>query len=528
MRSICFYFQVHQPLRLRTYRFFDIGGYHNYYDDYQNRFILRRVADKCYLPMNNLLLDLIKEYGSAFKVSFSISGIALDQFEMYTPDVLRSFQKLADTGNVEFLAETYSHSLASLKSKKEFFAQVNAHRERIEQLFGQTPTTFRNTELIYSDEIGAMVAELGFKTQLSEGAKHVLGWKSPNFIYCNAINPKLKVLLKNFQLSDDIAFRFSDRGWLEWPLTTEKYVSWLNKLERKQETINLFMDYETFGEHQWPETGIFEFMRSLPGRILSHSKFTFNTPSELSENLQPVSAIHVQYPISWADEERDLTAWIGNELQDDAFDNLYALEEMVGRCDDPEIKKDWRYLQSSDHFYYMCTKWFSDGDVHRYFNPYGSPYEAYINFMNVIADFRMRVEEHISPGRYPELVRIREELNDAIEDQVKKVAVGARKLKDATKKAVKKSGIKDLSFDDIAGYSAAKIKKLLDKVDIDEFAHALADAGDEVKNKILPKLSKKANKRIDELEKDIRKTGKRTLKKYRQKIEEQLKKLDLD
>jgi alpha-amylase len=401
MRSICFYFQVHQPMRLRTYRFFDIGAYHNYYDDYQNRFILRRIADKSYLQMNKLLLELIREFGPAFKVSFSISGVAIDQMKMYAPDVLQSFKKLAATGNVEFLAETYSHSLSSLASRSEFENQVNKHREMIRNEFGLEPVTFRNTELIYSDGIGEMVADMGFKVMLTEGARHILGWKSPNYMYCNAINPKLKVLLRNYQLSDDIAFRFSERGWSEWPLTTEKFVDWLNAFDKKHEVLNIFMDYETFGEHQWRETGIFEFMRALPARIFSHSDFSFNTPSELAEKLQPVSAIHVKDPISWADEERDITAWLGNDLQDDAFANLYELEEMVSKSVDPEIYKDWCYLQASDHFYYMCTKWFSDGDVHKYFNPYGSPYDAYINYMNVISDLRLRLEQKVYPGEHP-------------------------------------------------------------------------------------------------------------------------------
>ncbi len=417
MRSICFYFQVHQPLRLRTYRFFDIGAYHNYYDDYQNKFILRRVADKCYLPMNKVLLELIREYGAAFKVSFSISGIALEQFRMYAPEVLESFQKLAATGNVEFLAETYSHSLSSLRSPEEFQAQVYAHKSAIKQYFGQDPVTFRNTELIYSDAIGQMVANMGFKTMLTEGAKHILGWKSPNFMYCNAINPKLKILLKNYQLSDDIAFRFSDRGWSEWPLTAEKYVAWLNKLDPKHEVVNLFMDYETYGEHQWKESGIFNFVKSLPAKIFTHSDFTFNTPSELYEKMQPVAAIHVEDPISWADEERDITAWLGNELQDDAFENLYALEPLVKNTDDEGIRFDWRFLQASDHFYYMCTKWFSDGDVHRYFNPYSSPYEAYINYMNVLTDFRLRLEQgHVSDELH--IFRtVPEETNESWEDK---------------------------------------------------------------------------------------------------------------
>ncbi|MEI6426748.1 MAG: glycoside hydrolase family 57 protein, partial [Candidatus Absconditabacteria bacterium] len=383
MRSICFYFQVHQPFRLRSYRFFDIGKNHDYFDEFQNRYIARRVADKCYIPTNQVMLDLIKEYGSAFKISYSISGTALDQFERYTPDVIESFKRLAETGCVEFLAETYTHSLSALKSREEFTTQVESQRNKIEQLFGVKPRTFRNTELIYSDHIGSMVADMGFETMLTEGAKHVLGWKSPNFMYCNAINPKLKLLLKNFQLSDDIAFRFSQRSWESWPLTTEKFVDWLNQIDQNQEVVNLFMDYETFGEHQWMETGIFEFMRALPGRVFSHSNFSFNTPSELTERMQPVAAIHVPHPISWADEERDLTAWLGNDLQDEAFDSVYAIEGRVKATNDFNLIADWRYLQTSDHFYYMCTKWFSDGDVHKYFNPYGSPYEAFINYMNV-------------------------------------------------------------------------------------------------------------------------------------------------
>ncbi len=394
MRSICFYFQVHQPFRLKRYRFFDIGKDHHYYDDYQNEFIVRRVADKCYLPMNQLLLDKIKEFGENFKVSFSISGVALDQFEMYTPEVIDSFKALAETGCVEFLAETYAHSLSALKSKEEFQNQVRHQQKRIKELLGYESTTFRNTELIYSDDIGAMVADMGFKTMLTEGAKHILGWKSPNYMYNNAINPKLKLLLKNFRLSDDIAFRFSQQDWESFPLTTEKYVDWLNQIDDKEEVVNLFMDYETFGEHQWIESGIFEFMKALPEKVLSQTNFTFNTPSELAEKMQPIASMHVPYPISWADEERDLTAWLGNEIQDEAFDKLYELEQQMVHIKDPVLRRDWEYLQTSDHFYYMCTKWFSDGDVHKYFNPYGSPYEAFMNYMNVLSDFIIRVEEH--------------------------------------------------------------------------------------------------------------------------------------
>lgn len=393
MRRLCFYFQVHQPYRLKRYRFFDIGNDHHYFDDYSNKSIMRKVAEKCYLPTNQAFLDLINEYGSKVKISYSLSGTVIDQFEKYAPDVLESFKKLANTGCVEFLAETYSHSLSALKSKEEFTNQVKMHSAKIKEHFGQTPKVFRNTELIYSDEIGAMVADMGYNAMITEGAKHVLGWKSPNFLYCNSINPKLKLLLKNFTLSDDIAFRFSNRAWEEWPLTTEKFVGWLNEIDRKEEVVNLFMDYETFGEHQWAETGIFEFLRALPKAIFSNSDYIFATPSEVASELYPVADLHVPYPISWADEERDLTAWLGNELQDEAFENLYKIFDKVKKIKDPQIQKDWLYLQTSDHFYYMCTKWFSDGDVHKYFNPYSTPYEAFINFMNVLSDFLLRIEK---------------------------------------------------------------------------------------------------------------------------------------
>jgi len=393
MRTICFYFQVHQPYRLRRYRFFDIGENHDYFDEHNNRFIMRRIAQKCYLPMNELLLDLIGQYGDAFKVSFSLSGSAIDQFEEYAPEVLESFKKLNKTGNVEFLAETYSHSLASIINKSEFKKQVKKHAKKIEELFGQKPTTFRNTELIYSDDIGEIVEDLGYKLMLTEGAKHILGWRSPNFMYTNPVNPKLKLLLKNYKLSDDIAFRFSQQSWEDWPLTTEKFVGWLSNIPEEEEVVNLFMDYETFGEHQWEDTGIFDFMKTLPGRIFSQSGYTFSLPRELGKKMQPIGPIHVPHAISWADEERDLTAWLGNELQDEAFAKLYDLKDKVKKAKNKDIERDWMNLQTSDHFYYMCTKWFSDGAVHHYFNPYGSPYEAFINYMNVLADFQLRLKE---------------------------------------------------------------------------------------------------------------------------------------
>lgn len=417
MRTICLYFQVHQPFRFRTYRFFDIGNDHYYYDDYSNESILRKVADKCYLPANKLMLDLINKHKGKFKVAFSISGIAIEQFKLYAPDVLESFKQLADTGHVEFLAETYSHSLTSLRNNDEFIQQVSEHKRLTKELFGQEPKVFRNTELVYSDEIGASVYKMGFSAMLTEGAKHVLGWKSPNYLYCNAIEPRLKVLLKNFKLSDDIAFRFSNKGWSDYPLTAEKFADWLKKVPRDEETVNLFMDYETFGEHQWAETGIFEFLKALPSAVFKYTDYTFSNPTEVAAKLQVVSAVHVPNPISWADEERDLSAWLGNEMQQEAFDKLYDLRDKVYLTANKEIMQDFQYLQVSDHFYYMSTKFFSDGEVHSYFNPYTTPYEAFINYMNVLSDFEIRVNAEVASHRGDEISRLSkmiEEKNTAI------------------------------------------------------------------------------------------------------------------
>ena len=395
-KSICLYFQVHQPNRLRLYRFFDIGKDSHYYDDFANRTILRRVAQKCYLPMNALLLELIEANKGAFKVAFSISGSVLEQFDRYAPEVIESFRKLAQTGSVEFLSETYYHSLASLASPIEFKNQVLKHKAAIEHYFGVTPKAFRNTELIYSDAIGEMVHEMGFKTMLTEGARHVLGWKSPNFVYTCAQASGLKLLLKNSGLSDDIAFRFSDRGWSDWPLTGEKYLSWLKASAQNEEIVNLFMDYETFGEHQKAASGIFDFMRALPEIVINDGEFEFVTPTQAAKKHRPVGDLDVMDPISWADEERDVTAWLGNELQNDAFNKLNDQIEKLALLNDEALWSDFGHLQESDHFYYMCTKFFSDGAVHKYFNPYDTPYEAFINYMNVLSDFILRVDDAIS------------------------------------------------------------------------------------------------------------------------------------
>ena len=391
MKTVCLYFQVHQPWRLKIYRFFNIGKDHNYLDDFTNRAIMQKVARQCYLPMNALLLKLIKENKGAFKCSFSITGSAVEQFRAYAPEVLDSFRALAETGCVEFLAETYSHSLAALSSKEDFVEQVKLHSKMIKDEFGKKPVAFRNTELIYSDAIGEMVSELGFKTILAEGAKHVMGWKSPNYLYTNAIDNRLRVLLRNYKLSDDIAFRFSNKGWDQYPLTAEKFASWVK--EDAGEVINLFMDYETFGEHQKATTGIFDFMKALPKAMLKHGEINFATVSEAAKAYQPVGVLHCPHVMSWADEERDVTAWLGNELQNEAFSKLYALKDKVKALKSADYEYVWNFMQTSDHFYYMATKWLSDGDVHSYFNPYGSSYEAFINYMNVLSDFEIEVEK---------------------------------------------------------------------------------------------------------------------------------------
>ncbi|MBQ3582735.1 MAG: glycoside hydrolase family 57 protein [Alistipes sp.] len=394
MKTVCLYFQVHQPWRLKVYRFFNIGKDHNYLDDFTNRAIMQKVARQCYLPMNALLLKLIKENKGAFKCSFSITGSAVEQFRAYAPEVLDSFRALAETGCVEFLAETYSHSLASLSSKEDFVEQVKLHTKMIKEEFGKKPVAFRNTELIYSDHIGEMVSELGFKTILAEGARHVMGWKSPNYIYTNSIDNRLRVLLRNYKLSDDIAFRFSNQGWDQYPLTAEKFAQWL--AEENGDVMNLFMDYETFGEHQKATTGIFDFMKALPKAILKHNDVCFATVSEAAKSSQPVGVLHCPHVMSWADEERDVTAWLGNELQNEAFSKLYALKDKVKSLKNADFEYVWNFMQTSDHFYYMATKWLSDGDVHSYFNPYGSSYEAFINYMNVLSDFEIEVEKALA------------------------------------------------------------------------------------------------------------------------------------
>ena len=393
-KSICLYFQVHQPTRLRQYRFFDIGKDSHYYDDFTNRTILKRVAERCYLPMNKVLLEAIQANGGKFKVAFSLSGSVLEQFDRYAPEVIDSFRELVATGCVEILGETYYHSLSSLVSPNEFRNQVLKHKETINRYFGVTPTAFRNTELIYSNAIGAQVYDLGFKTMLTEGARHIMGWKSPDYVYSCEGKKSLKLLLRNYQLSDDISFRFDNPAWCEWPLTAEKFLGWLKAADG--EIVNLFMDYETFGEHRSADSGIMDFMKALPAVALADGSVEFVMPSEATRRHKAVDELSVPEAISWADEERDTSAWLGNELQQDAFNKLYGLTEKLSILSDETLWGDFGHLAESDHLYYMCTKFFSDGEVHRYFNPYDTPYEAFINYMNVLSDFIIRVNEAIA------------------------------------------------------------------------------------------------------------------------------------
>ncbi len=389
MPSVCFYFQVHQPVRLRHYTVFDKDD--RYFDDYKNGAICRKVADKCYLPANRLLLNLIRRFEGCFRIAYSVTGVLLEQFERYAPEVLSTFDALAETGCVEFLAETYYHSLSFLYSRNEFIEQINKHIDTIEYFFGQRPKVFRNTELIYNNDLAALIESMeSFDAIITEGADHILGYRSPNFVYqpkgCN----RLKLLLKNYSLSDDIAFRFSNRRWPQWPLTAEKFAQWIHNVNGNGNVVNLFMDYETFGEHQWEDTGIFDFIRHLPEEILKHPDNNFKTPSEVVETYNSVDTVDVPHIISWADTERDLSAWLGNAMQSNAIHELYRIEKRIKETNDENIIADWRKLQASDHFYYMCTKYFADGDVHKYFNPYDSPYDSYINFMNVLDHLHSR------------------------------------------------------------------------------------------------------------------------------------------
>jgi len=403
MLTVCPYFHVHQPFRIKQFRVFDIGSDNQYFNDssetdLNNRRIIDKVANKSYRPTNRILKKLLDTHPE-FRFALSFSGTALDQFELYAPDVLESFQELVASGRVEILADTYHHSLAFFYSVPEFERQVALHARRIKQLFGVTPRVFRNTELSYRNDLAKWCEDNGYLGIMAEGWDKYLGWRSPNYVYQPAGCSRIKVLLKNYKLSDDVAFRFGNQAWESWPLSAETYASWIHAHHGNGQTINLFMDYETFGEHQWEDTGIFDFLTALPSMLQRHPDTTFKTPSETILAYNAIGEYDVPEVLTWADTDRDLTAWTGNDIQRDALSKIYGLEADVLATEDIELVEVWRKLQTSDHFYYMCTKWSNDGDVHAYFSPYQSPYDAYIAFMNAFSDLQLRVQEAVARAK---------------------------------------------------------------------------------------------------------------------------------
>lgn len=402
-RSIVLYMHVHQPFRIRPYSVFDTGVRHDYFNepdyhgDTNNERTFRKVAEKSYLPTNELLLELLEKH-PGFCFSLSITGVLIEACERWGQDVLESFQKLTATGRVEIVAETYYHSLAFFYSRPEFERQVAFHRAKIRHVFGLDTQVFRNTELAYNNQLAQWADQAGYKGILAEGWDPILGWRSPNYVYRPAGTENIGLLLKNYKLSDDLAFRFSNREWTEWPLDADTYSHWLNASTDDQPIMNLFIDFETFGEHQWEDTGIFEFFRHLPDKWLARPGNGFYTASQAINHHEAVDFIDMPNTVTWADTERDLTAWLGNSMQQEALRYLYDLEDRILQTGDDGLATDWRALQTSDHVYYMCTKWFNDGDVHAYFSPYESPYDAFLYFMNVLRDIRYRLSEHEKGG----------------------------------------------------------------------------------------------------------------------------------
>lgn len=404
-RGIVLYLHIHQPWRVREYSVFDTAQNHDYFGDTKdyhrnNQVIFEKVANKSYRPMAALLEKMLQHHAE-FRVSLSMSGTFLEQAEAWAPDVLDVFRRLVETGRVEIVAETYHHSLAFFYSRDEFEHQVSLHRDKIKQLFGYTPSTFRNTELAYNDQLAKWADTSGYRAIIAEGWDPVLEWRSPNFVYRPKDTENISLLLKNYRLSDDVAFRFSNAGWSEYPLTVDKYREWANaSLGDDGEIINLFMDFETFGENVWEDTGIFNFFENFVTNWLENPANTFYTITGAAEKFSPKDEVSMPVTVTWADTERDLTAWLGNAMQHEAMNHLYALEEDILRTNDDELIRDWRRLTTSDHAYYMCTKWFTDGDVHAYFSPYESPYDAFLYYMNALRDVRFRLYEHHRRGGF--------------------------------------------------------------------------------------------------------------------------------
>ena len=483
MKSVCIYFNIHQPFRLKRYRFFDIGNDHYYYDDFANDEIISRVAEQSYIPMCETLLKMIEESNREFKCAISISGTAIEQLQLYVPEVIDLLKKLADTGCVEFLGGTYAHGLSSLEDVEEFIREVKEHNDLLRRLFGVKPKMFANTELIYDDDIAAVVASMDFKSVLTEGAKHILGWKSPNYVYAAATAPKLKLLFTNRKLEEDITHNFNNPGWPEYPLTADKYVDWIAALPQEEQILNLYFSMDTFGGFLPRNTGIFDFMRALP-RFGKEKGVKFSTPSEVVAKLKPVSEVSVPSPISDIDEARDVSAWKGNELQNEALNKLYAVAERVNLCQDRRLKQDWKYLQSSDHFYYMSTKNKADGASHAAFSPYDSPFSAFTNYMNVLADFLVRVEE-----QYPENID-NEELN-ALLLTIRNQSAEINELN----KEMKNLRNNILNADDTTNAPKVEMLEIAEQADVEAPATAKKDVKEEAK------AEKKDDKKVEKVEK---------------------------
>ncbi|OJX90225.1 MAG: alpha-amylase [Paludibacter sp. 47-17] len=418
MKNICFYFQLHQPLRLKRYRFFDIGQDHYYFDDFQVEDRIRTVVEQAYLPANRTIAEMIRSSNGKFKCAFSISGVVLEQLEQFAPEVIDSFKELAKTHCVEFLAQPYAHSLASVFDAAEFEMQVEMHAAKIHDLFGVTPTAFANSELIYSDEIGELIYKMGYRTALIEEAKHVMGWKSPNYVYSHSYQPKLKLLVRNLKLSEDIYLRFSNPSWTDFPLTAEKYIHWIASSPQEEKIFNLWMGYETFGQLQRFESGIFDFLKAIPYYAMEH-QIGFVLPSDAAKKAEPAAALQSPYPISWWGHEKDLSPWNGNDLQHEALQKLYSVGERVRLCQDKPLLHDWLEIQSAEHFRYMSHK-------DAFGTNYETAYDAFMNYMNVLADFLERVD-----AQYPTTID-NEELNEllkTINNQAKEIEELETKLK---------------------------------------------------------------------------------------------------
>jgi alpha-amylase len=409
MKAFNLAFQIHQPYRLRPYRFFDIGSEHYYYDDYANEALTDWLARKCYLPACSMLLRKIVQHKGGLKIAIYVSGVSLDLFQNYAPQVIEALKRLAETGHVEFIGGTWSHSLASVQDPEIFRQDAMLHHEAIKETFGLTSQTFLNSELIYSDDIGKQLADMGYRATLTEGARHILGWRSPEMIYSNAVNPDLRLLMRHFRMSDDLTFRFSNPDWQGYPLTPEKFLSWAEAESPVNQALNLCIDMEVLGALHSVDTGIFTFMETFLGQVAKSNRLTSVTPAELISHYPPSSLISVPHPLSWAEEERDISTWTGNELQQEALDKVYKLTERVMQGQDPSIIRDWRLLQTSDHFHYMSTRYYARELKHRP-NPYQTPHEAFVNYMNILADLEKRISPAIQDaGELREIDRLRQE-----------------------------------------------------------------------------------------------------------------------